>query len=228
VGRPLLAARLPGTEAALAGHGRPADGDLLVLYTDGLVERRTFPIDAGLERLRTTAGGLASHPVDRITERLLSVLARDGAYEDDVCLLVGRAHPATRTLVHRFPADPAELAGCRAVLRGWLQELGVSTMDEQHIVLAVGEAAANSVEHAYRGGTGEVEVVGSVDADHTLVIAVRDGGSWRPESADPHRGRGRHVMAAVVDRVELDRDGPGTEVRLCRQVQPQAVRELVG
>jgi serine phosphatase RsbU (regulator of sigma subunit) len=57
-------------------------GDRLVLYTDGLVERRHESIDVGLERL------LAAVVTDAAPEALTRALEEDGRGDDDVCVLV--------------------------------------------------------------------------------------------------------------------------------------------
>jgi phosphoserine phosphatase RsbU/P len=59
-----------------------APGDRLVLYTDGLVERRHESIDIGLERL------LAIVTADATPEALARALEQDGRLDDDVCVLV--------------------------------------------------------------------------------------------------------------------------------------------
>ena len=65
-----------------------APGDRLVLYTDGLVERRDVTLDTGLERLLTAATA-ASGDVDALADHLLSRLAEGVAgFDDDVALLV--------------------------------------------------------------------------------------------------------------------------------------------
>ncbi|MGW6128397.1 SpoIIE family protein phosphatase [Cellulomonas sp. NPDC055163] len=65
--------------------------DVVLLYTDGLVERRGEPLTTGLERLRTTAEQLAHLPLEELCDKLLARLARDS--DDDVALLAMRAHP---------------------------------------------------------------------------------------------------------------------------------------
>ena len=84
------------------GRARLGDGDLLALYTDGLVERRHEGVDVGLARLAASAGSLAGARVNVICDRLLAALGADAA-ADDVALLVAR-----RTGL-RLPAD--DLAG---------------------------------------------------------------------------------------------------------------------
>jgi serine phosphatase RsbU (regulator of sigma subunit) len=80
----IVTAALPRVEADLT----LAPGDSLVLYTDGLVERRRESIDVGLERL------LAAARDDTRPEALRSVLLERGPDDDDVCVLT-----FTRTLL---------------------------------------------------------------------------------------------------------------------------------
>ncbi|MGY1749824.1 SpoIIE family protein phosphatase [Modestobacter sp. SYSU DS0511] len=66
-------------------------GDTVVLYTDGLVERRDATLDEGLDRLLTAAGELAGTPVDELCDALLARMAPD--FADDVALLALRIAP---------------------------------------------------------------------------------------------------------------------------------------
>jgi serine phosphatase RsbU (regulator of sigma subunit) len=67
-------------------------GSTLLLFTDGLFERRTSDLDAGRERLRSTVQDLAGKPLEALCDGLLAGLLGDGA-EDDVAVLAVRAHP---------------------------------------------------------------------------------------------------------------------------------------
>jgi serine phosphatase RsbU (regulator of sigma subunit) len=69
-------------------------GSTVVLYTDGLVERRDASIDQGLAWLVRTVAEAARLPLEEFCDRLLEELC--GAVEDDVALLVVRAHPEDR------------------------------------------------------------------------------------------------------------------------------------
>ncbi|MFF3469292.1 PP2C family protein-serine/threonine phosphatase [Streptomyces sp. NPDC001984] len=60
----------------------------VLLYTDGLIERRGEDIDAGLTRLRQHAGALVHEPLDAFCEQLLTALTTDCT--DDVALLAAR------------------------------------------------------------------------------------------------------------------------------------------
>jgi serine phosphatase RsbU (regulator of sigma subunit) len=66
----------------------------VILYTDGLVERRGEHLTRGLDRLQQVARTLAGLPLDELCDRLIAELA--GGSEDDVALLAVRAHPEDR------------------------------------------------------------------------------------------------------------------------------------
>jgi serine phosphatase RsbU (regulator of sigma subunit) len=64
-------------------------GATLALFTDGLVESRTRPIDDGLAALRRALGSVpAQAPVDQACEAVTQVLREHG--EDDITLLLAR------------------------------------------------------------------------------------------------------------------------------------------
>ncbi len=72
-------------------HALPS-GSTLVLYTDGLVERRGQHLGEAIGALASTLGGLAGTPLEQLCDALLA-RTLPGAHEDDVALLALRAHP---------------------------------------------------------------------------------------------------------------------------------------
>ncbi|RZU32177.1 PAS domain S-box-containing protein [Blastococcus saxobsidens] len=70
-------------------------GSIVVLYTDGLVERRDQDLDAGLQRLQDTLDELAGRELDELCDELLSRLLPDNA-DDDVALVAVELHPQNR------------------------------------------------------------------------------------------------------------------------------------
>jgi serine phosphatase RsbU (regulator of sigma subunit)/anti-sigma regulatory factor (Ser/Thr protein kinase) len=191
-------------------------GSTVLLYTDGLVERRGESIDTGLERLQVAVADAPREP-EALCDRLLETLV-DSNLADDVALLAVRALPQDiDPLDLTLPADPSTLAELRVTLRDWLERAGANEEDVRDIVLATVEAAANAVEHAYGPGDALFELdAHSVGGEVT--ITVQDFGSWRNES-DPHRGRGLGVMRAAMDGVEVNSETEGTRVRLRRRLE---------
>jgi serine phosphatase RsbU (regulator of sigma subunit) len=64
-----------------------APGAGFLLYTDGLIERRTEPLDTGLERLLEAIRASPSRAPARLVETLPERLLEPDAAADDVCLL---------------------------------------------------------------------------------------------------------------------------------------------
>jgi serine phosphatase RsbU (regulator of sigma subunit) len=64
----------------------------LLLFTDGLFERRGVPLDEGRAQVREILRSASGIPLDALCDRLLTEMLGDGA-EDDVAVLAVRAHP---------------------------------------------------------------------------------------------------------------------------------------
>ncbi len=202
-------------------------GATLVLYTDGLIERRGESLDVGFQRLTRTCASLARLDVESMCEHLVAALLPRQAQRDDVAVLCVRldAEPS-EALRRRFPADPSELARLRRDLRQWLLQAGLPSQRAADLVLAVDEACANAVEHAYGDGeTGEIVVEVSRTPEHDVVASVQDGGRWRRSRGDPNRGRGLQIIESVVDELDIQTGATGTTLRL-RSVGPPATPQV--
>ena len=68
-----------------------ASGSTVVLYTDGLVERRDADLDAGLARLTDALTEFAALPPEALCDALVERLV-DGRPDDDVALVLVRLH----------------------------------------------------------------------------------------------------------------------------------------
>src|SRR2546427_11326635 len=89
----------------------------------------------------------------------------------------------------RIPAQAEELQSIRQALGTWLDGQGAPPEVGAEVALAVHEAAANVVEHAYPRGSGELIVRACHDNDR-LVVVVEDEGEWRGPSPAGQRGGG--------------------------------------
>ncbi|MEO8694403.1 MAG: SpoIIE family protein phosphatase [Acidimicrobiales bacterium] len=69
-------------------------GDILLLYTDGLIERRNEPITHGMQRLEGCLGAWPGGDLDSLADHILAECL-PGEAADDVCLLVARTKAAS-------------------------------------------------------------------------------------------------------------------------------------
>jgi serine phosphatase RsbU (regulator of sigma subunit) len=67
-------------------------GDVVVLYTDGLIERRGYSIDARLEELRRAVEAARDAPPEELADEILRRLVGDSDLQDDIALLVLASH----------------------------------------------------------------------------------------------------------------------------------------
>jgi serine phosphatase RsbU (regulator of sigma subunit) len=67
-------------------------GSTVLLYTDGLIERRDADLDDGLVRLRDTLAELADRPLDELLDEVIERLVH-GRPEDDVAIVAVRLRP---------------------------------------------------------------------------------------------------------------------------------------
>jgi PAS domain S-box-containing protein len=190
-------------------------GALVVLYTDGLVERAGENIDSGMDRL---AGVVSESPTEpeQLCDRVLSELVPRGGAADDVALLTLRAVPMTDRFRVEFPVQPEALAAMRALLRRWLRHMRASDQEIAEVVTACGEAATNAIEHAGTGGGAAFEISAHAEND-AVWITIRDFGAWRTPREGDH-GRGLSLMRALMDSVDVEPTPEGTTVRLTRHL----------
>jgi anti-sigma regulatory factor (Ser/Thr protein kinase) len=178
-------------------------GSMLMLYTDGLVERRGEGIDVGLRRL---AEALAAPAADlqALQDHVLHTCVDTTEVDDDVTTLIVRAEPLLgESVSFTLAPDRDALAAQRRMLRRWLLEVGASDTEVGAITMAANEAWQNAIEHAHRFAPVPVRISFAL-VDGEAVITVRDAGSGVPDESDPDRGRGLELMRALMDEVTLD------------------------
>jgi serine phosphatase RsbU (regulator of sigma subunit)/anti-sigma regulatory factor (Ser/Thr protein kinase)/anti-anti-sigma regulatory factor len=224
-----------GTSAASprVAVDRLAPQELLLLFSDGLVERPELTAAEGMAELRRLAAatlanrvlpaGAPAAAVDRVCQQCVEVLTRTG-HSDDVTVLAAQLRAAPPSPLRRDVEDGAELRALRAELGAWLGELGADDDDVAGLQLAVTEAVSNSIEHGYRGSGGTVRVEATLGEDGRLRCTVRERGHWREPAPDPgYRGRGLAIISAHTDRYGIDRQDDGTVATLERELHHRAV-----
>ena len=194
-------------------------GSRLVLYTDGLIERRGESIDAGFRRLTAAAQAAARRSDSSLADTVYRALLDETPLEDDVALLAIESIPLENVLEMTLSARPNILSGLRKTLGRWLQVVGANEDELFDVTLSTSEAAANAIEHAYGAREANFTVRCEYD-DQQVTITVRDGGRWRA-SRPPGGGRGLEIMRLLLDDVKISSDDEGTVVtmtkRLCEQ-----------
>jgi serine phosphatase RsbU (regulator of sigma subunit)/anti-sigma regulatory factor (Ser/Thr protein kinase) len=193
-----------------------AAGATLLLYTDGLVERRDAGLDHGLDRLREAIDGMRADPAE-LCEQVVSAMLGDGPASDDVAVLALRSTPiGGDRMTIELPAEPKELARLRSTLGRWLEVAGADSEERRAIELACHEACSNAIEHGYRFGEAALEV-DAVLSDGEVAITIRDQGAWR-EPRETNRGRGLRLIEGLMDGVEVTPDPSGTTVAMRRRL----------
>jgi serine/threonine-protein kinase RsbW len=121
------------------------------------------------------------------------------------------------------PATTENAAVLRRRFRGWIDDLtDPDTADD--LALAVYEALANVVDHAYAGRAevGAMTLWAAVSCPlltgRDLVITVLDEGEWRPYTAPGWRGRGLPLMRELTHTAAILTERTGTTVQLRRRV----------
>jgi anti-sigma regulatory factor (Ser/Thr protein kinase)/anti-anti-sigma regulatory factor len=229
---------VPGSRASPLGTGTPSallavrldPGDVVLLVSDGLVERPGQSIASGLEELTSAAGaavaGVRADPTgpiatERICEHVMDMLTRSG-YDGDAVVLAAEMLAATVPAFELvMPAAVGSLRSARDQLDNWLVSAGAAAEDRDAIRLAAVELLTNAIEHAYPAGvTGPFRLRAVLSDQGELEVQVSDHGSWQePDGTRPDRGNGLMVAGQLADRLQVDAapDG-GTTVTLRRQL----------
>ncbi len=197
-----------------------APGEAILLFTDGLVERRDESLDDGLARLCAIAADHAGEGLEDFCDHVLGDIGVDRSdHRDDVAMIALRLvgnRPGQLRL--RLAAEPSALRGMRRELTAWLEGIHVTPTDIEDLLLATSEAAANAVEHAYGPGDHEFEVEAE-DRDGTVQIKVRDFGGWRTTRGEL-RGTGLKLIHQLCDSAVVHRGERGTCVEITRRLTP--------
>jgi PAS domain S-box-containing protein len=189
----------------------------LLLYTDGLVERRRRPLSMGIDQAGAEVQEGRDTAVDDLATRIMTRLAPAGGYDDDVALLLYR-HPAPLEMT--FPAEATQLAPVRKALRGWLGQCQVPSQKLHDVLVAAGEACANAIEHGHRDSPGATIHLRAESFVDRLRLTVTDTGRWKtpqPE-ANTHRGRGTSLMHALMEQVTITPGSSGTVVDMYTRI----------
>ena len=198
-------------------------GDLVVLYSDGILARPGRGVASSTVELGQVAvDAAADHdahvtagPADRVCERALELTTARTGYADDIVVLVAEVIEPPQPLHLDLPADDSAVSVVLDALAEWLESLRVRDLDHIVVQHAVDELVSNVVDHAYPSGSGSANERGlTVDAEllanGDLRIRFADSGQWLERRADGDGGRGLLIVQGMVDRLQLSGDESGT------------------
>ncbi|MGO9383622.1 MAG: SpoIIE family protein phosphatase [Mycobacterium sp.] len=196
-------------------------GSTLMVFTDGLVERRYESIDDGFARAANVLARTINMPLDAVPAAVVRQLAPAGGYDDDIAMVIYRHQPPGLRIERGATAD--QLVDIRHRLAEWLRAADVPDALAADIVLVVNEACTNCVEHAYRGHRVGAMLLEVKTADDEIRARVTDSGSWKTPAADPgNSGRGLMLMRALSETLELDTTPTGTTVDVTFRIPTEA------
>jgi serine phosphatase RsbU (regulator of sigma subunit)/anti-sigma regulatory factor (Ser/Thr protein kinase) len=187
------------------------DGSLLVLYTDGLVEKRSRDIDEGIGRLRDIFGpGSADEELEELCRATLAGVYAD-EHRDDIAVLMARLRklPADRIVTWTLPSELTSASRARTVIRRPLRRWGLTDLLPTAELL-VSELVTNAVRYA-QGKIGLRLVL-----EKALVCEVLDDSAALPRLRHPddsdERGRGLQVVSQLAQRWGARRAASGKVV----------------
>jgi serine phosphatase RsbU (regulator of sigma subunit)/anti-sigma regulatory factor (Ser/Thr protein kinase) len=196
-------------------------GAILVLYTDGLVERPDRSIDEGLDLLARAAAQAPREP-DEFVDAVVDELLGRGARGDDVALLVIRLDPIRlEPLALTLPSEPGALQILRRELSRWLEHAAVPEVDARDVVLASWEAGANAIEHANAPVGATFRLDAALTGDRVRV-EVADRGRWKEPQTRHNRGLGLRMIEGLMASVDVDRGEAGTRVVMERPLSRES------
>ncbi len=194
------------------------DGSLLVLYTDGLVEKRTRDIDEGLNRLRDIFGpGSADLPLEDLCRATLAGVYAD-EHRDDIAVLIARLRriPSEHVVSWTLPSELTSASRARSLIRRPLRRWGLLDLLPTTELL-VSELVTNAVRYA-QGKIGLRLIL-----EGGLVCEVLDDSAALPRLRHPddsdERGRGLQVVSQLAQRWGARRAASG-KVVWCEQPLP--------
>jgi anti-sigma regulatory factor (Ser/Thr protein kinase) len=128
-----------------------------------------------------------------------------------------------------IPADARLLPRTRRAIGGFVEEAAGETEAVDDVILALDEACANVIRHAFPGGVqGTIRLLAEIDEDGVTVLVEDDGVGFDPFRVDLRggledvSGRGLHLIRMLMTEVDVEsptEHGGGTRLRMHKQLR---------
>jgi anti-sigma regulatory factor (Ser/Thr protein kinase)/anti-anti-sigma regulatory factor len=195
-----------------------APGELVLLYSDGLIDGPNRTVAEGMAELAAAASralALGEDPAaaERVCQLTVGLLTRTGHADDITALAAQRLTGPVPALHLDLPSERPSLTTARDAFAGWLGRLDVAADDVDALHLAMVEVFTNAIEHAYPPDEpGLIEFDASLGDDGSVECVITDHGTWRqPDPAEADRGHGLMVAGHVVDTLLVSHPSQGTD-----------------
>lgn len=196
-------------------------GEVLLAFTDGLLERRASSLAEGEMRLLEVLDNLSADSPRTVCQQVIESMGDPGGFEDDCALLaVGRLSVEHRSAALVVPPVPEAVRPARDWARAQMNDWGIDEGEQFAVVTGLSELVTNTVLHAGTDAHVSLELDGT-----RLTLTVSDTGMRGEPTTPAHggaatRGRGLKLVRSISDAFGTHRSATGSTVWFEVEVTP--------
>ncbi len=188
-------------------------GEVLLAFTDGLLERRSRTLDEGESRLLQALESVPTDSPRGVCQHVVEAMAAAGGFEDDCALLaVGRSSIEHRRASLVVPPLPEAVRPARDWARSQMAVWGIGEDVQFAVVTGLSELVTNVVLHASTDAHVSLELDGP-----RLTCSVSDTGArglptTTAQGGSATRGRGLQLVRSLSSAFGTHRSATGSTV----------------
>ncbi|MFZ4516121.1 MAG: SpoIIE family protein phosphatase [Acidimicrobiia bacterium] len=198
-----------------------APGDALLLYTDGLVERRDESIDVGMTRLATATASVTrvAHDPAAVLATIITETLSGKAPNDDIAALMAFVDHTLRATAFSIPPDPEALRTVRQRLEAFLRTYRASDAEIADVLLIASELCSNAIEHGSPTASDDVSVSCALSGIG-IELNVENLGNWNVNTPLVG-GRGLQIVRSLAASLEVTGTHGGVRMTAALSRRPQ-------